>query len=71
MEEMVNKRANDGGEPMSSKKLRCSKRNKDPVVEDVSLTIDSNDNGVEDGGFGEEMKSLQRNVSNDQREFGG
>ena len=64
---MGNKRANDGGEPMSSKKLRCSKRKKDPIPEDVSLTIDANDNGVEDGGFGEEVEeSLQRDASNDQ-----
>ena len=53
---MSNKRANDGGEPMSSKKLRRSKRKKDPIPEDVSLTIDANDNGVEDGGFGEEVE---------------
>ena len=64
---MGNKRANDGGEPMSSKKLRRSKRKKDPIPEDVSLTIDANDNGVEDGGFGEEVEeSLQRDASNDQ-----
>ena len=64
---MGNKRANDGGEPMSSKKLRRSKRKKDPILEDVSLTIDANDNGVEDGGFGEEVEeSLQRDASNDQ-----
>ena len=64
---MVNKRANDGGEPMSSKKLRHSIRKKDPVLEDVSLTIDANDNGLEDGGFGEEVEELlQRDASNDQ-----
>ena len=63
---MGNKRANDGGEPMSSKKLQRSKRKKDPIVEDVSLTIDANDNGVEDGGFGEVEESLQRDASNDQ-----
>ena len=65
---MGSKRANDGGEPMSSKKLQHSKRNMDPVSEDVFLTIDSNDNGVEDGGFGEEVEeSLQRDASNNQR----
>ena len=64
---MGNKCANDGGESMSSKKLRRSKRKKDPVPEDVSLTIDANDNGVEDGGFGEEVEeSLQRDASNNQ-----
>ena len=64
---MGNKRANDGGEPMSSKKLRRSKRKKDLVLEDVSLTIDANDNGVDNGRFGEEVEeSLQRDVSNDQ-----
>ena len=52
---------------MSSKKLRGSKWNKDPIPEDVSVTIDSNDNGMEDGGFGEEVEeSLQRDASNDQ-----
>ena len=57
---MGNKRANDGGEPMSSKKLQRSKRKKDPVPKDVSLSIDANDNGMEDGGFGEEVEeSLQ------------
>ena len=52
---------------MSSNKLRRSNRKKDPIPEDVSLTIDANDNGVEDGGFGEEVEeSLQRDASNDQ-----
>ena len=64
---MGNKRANDGGEPMSSKKVRCSKRKKDPILEDVSLTIDASDNGEEDGGFCEEVEEfLQRDASNDQ-----
>ena len=64
---MGNKRANDGDKPMSSKKLRLSKRNKDSVPEDVLLTIDSNDNDVEDGGFDEEVEeSLQRDASNHQ-----
>ena len=64
---MGNKRANEGGEPISSKKLRRSKQKKDPVPKDVSLTIDANDNGVEDGGFGEEVEeSFQRDASNDQ-----
>ena len=64
---MGNKHANDDGEPMSSKKLRRSKRKKDPVPEDVSLTIEANDNGVEDDGFDEEVEeSLQRDASNDQ-----
>ena len=68
---MDNKRINDGDEPMSSKKLRCSKKNKDPVPEDVFLTFDSNDNGVEDDGFGEEVEeSLQRDASNDQGNLG-
>ena len=62
---MGNKRANDGGESMSSKKLRRSKRNNDSMPKDVSFTIDFNDNGVEDGGFGEEVEeSLQRDDSN-------
>ena len=35
--------------------------------ENVSLIIDSNENGVDDGGIGKEMEeSLQRNASNDQ-----
>ena len=68
---MGNKCANDGDESRSSKKLRCSKRKKDPVLEDVSLTIDSNDNSVEDGGFGEEVEeSLRRDASNDQENLG-
>ena len=53
---MGNNRANDSGESMSSKKLGRSKRHKDPVLEDVFFTVDSNDNGVEDGGFGEEVE---------------
>ena len=68
---MGNKRVNDGGEPISSKKLQCSKRNKDHILEDVSLTIESNDNVLEDGGFGEEVEeSLQRDASNDQGNLG-
>ena len=64
---MGNKHANDGGEPMSSKKVRCSKQNKDHILKDDSLIIDSNVNGVEDGGFGEEVEeSLQRGASNNQ-----
>ena len=64
---MGNKRANDSGESMSFKKLQRSKQNKDPIPEDFSLTIDSNDNGEKDGGFGEEMEeSLQRDASNNQ-----
>ena len=64
---MDNKRANDSGEPMSFKKLQHSKRKKDPVPKDVSFTIDANDNGMEDGGFGEEMEEpLQRDASNSQ-----
>ena len=63
---MGSKRANDGGEFMFSKKLRRSKQKEDLVQEDVSLTIEANDNGVEDGGFGEEVEeSLQRDDSID------
>ena len=68
---MGNKCASDGYELMSSKKLRCSKRNKDLVPDIISLAIDSNNNGVEDGGFGEEVgKSLQRDASNNQGNLG-
>ena len=69
---MGNKRANDvDGEPISSKKLQSSKWNKDSVPKDVSLTIDSNDNGMEDGGFGEEVEeSLQRDASNNHGNLG-
>ena len=68
---MGNKCANDGGKPKSSNKLERSKQSKDPVLEDVFLTIDSNDNGVEDGGFGEKVEeSLQRDASNDQGNSG-
>ena len=64
---MHNKCANDVDEPMSFKKLRRSKRNKDPIPKDISLTIDFNDNGVEDGGFDEELEeSHQRDASNNQ-----
>ena len=68
---MGNKCTNDSSEPMSSKKLQHSKRNKDPVPKDVSVTIDSNDNGVKDGGFGEEVEeSFQRDASNVQEDLG-
>ena len=68
---MGNKHANDSDGPISLKKLRLSKQNKDPIPADISLTIDSNDNGVEDGGFGEEVEeSLQRDASNDQGNSG-
>ena len=64
---MGNKCANDGDEPLSSKKLRHSKQNKDLILEDVYFTIDSNGNGGEDGGFGKEVEDfLQSDASNNQ-----
>ena len=54
---MIIKRTGDG-EPMASKKLRRSKRNKDHVQEGFNPTIDSNDNGGDDGASGKEMEEF-------------
>src|ERR1700738_1744885 len=53
---MAIKRGGDDGEPGNSKKLRRSKRNKDHAQEDVDPTIDSNENGGDDGAMGEEVE---------------
>ena len=62
---MGNKRACDGSKPRASKKVQYSKRNKKSYPRGCSL--DSNDNGVDDGRVGEEVEeSLQRDASNNQ-----
>jgi hypothetical protein len=48
--------AGNDGEPEDTKKLRHSKQNKDHVQEDVDPSIDSNDNGGDDGATSEEVK---------------
>ena len=62
---MATKRVGNDGEPEISKKLQCSKRNKNHVPEDFDPAIESNDNGWDDGEFSEEMEdSLERVPAN-------
>lgn len=68
---MAIKRAGDNGEPMASKKFRRSKWKKNLVQENFDPAIDSNDNGWDDGGLGEEIKEFHENNSANFEEFLG
>ena len=68
---MTIKRAGDDREPEAYKKLRCSKWNKDHVQEDVDPTINSNENGGDDGATGEEVEeSLEKDPKNLEENLG-
>lgn len=53
---MGNKCISNDDDPRTSKKLWCSKWNKDLLQEDFDHAIDFNDNGRNDGGMGKEVE---------------
>lgn len=60
-DEMAIKCAGYNGQPKAFKGSQCIKWNKDHVQEDFDSAIDLNDNGGDDGGFGEEMEVILEN----------
>lgn len=65
---MAIKHASVDGKPKVSKNLQGSKWNKDHVQEDVDHTIDSNYDGGDGGGLGEEMGDYSIWVSTNLKE---